>query len=336
MAKSKKNNNSGFWLEFLAFLFILIVIIGIAEAVIESTTRAEHVCFALFVVFALIIFLTIKKGLLKKLTLPKKKINKQTSVQRTSQNNLSNNLPDLQSQLSAIRTKPPVNLYSSNLDVVLADIDKMSSSGLKFEEFTVQLLLDNGFKNVKKTQGSGDYGIDVLASKEGITYAIQCKCYSDKVGNKAVQEAYSGKNFYNCMVAVVLTNNFFTNAAIETAKANNVLLWDREKLIDFLKPYIKNERARQVTHLLSFMTLSVIQTLKSHDVESKVVDIFLSYDNTLIILEVKKEKEIRSVSDYLEEIASYIPSTCVRIKDAEYPRFTLSIENPTELKTLLK
>ena len=60
-----------------------------------------------------------------------------------------------------------------------------------------------------------------------------------KAGNKAVQEAFSGKAYYNCMVAVVFTNNHYTAAAIETARVTNVMLWDREKLIEFLKNYKK-------------------------------------------------------------------------------------------------
>lgn len=226
-------------------------------------------------------------------------------------------------------------LKSISKDDVLANIDKMSSHGLDFEEFTVQLLLDNGFENVKKTQGSGDYGIDVLAEKDGITYAIQCKCYSDKVGNKAVQEAFSGKSFYNCMVAAVLTNNYFTNAAIETAKANNVLLWDRNKLIDLLKEYIIKERSRQVIPHLRHMAISVKQTLKTHNIECKIVDIFPSPDYTLIVLEISKEKDISNISNYLEEIANYIPSSCVQLKEANYPQLTLNIANPAELKMLL-
>ena len=66
--------------------------------------------------------------------------------------------------------------------------------------------------------------------KDDITYGIQCKRYGGKVGNHAVQEALSGASYYHCMVAVVLTNNYFTPAAIETAQKTNVLLWDRDKL----------------------------------------------------------------------------------------------------------
>lgn len=114
------------------------------------------------------------------------------------------------------------------------DTDGMD--GLEFEKFCANVLKENGFCDVKVTQGSGDYGIDILAKKDTITYAIQCKCYKEPVGNKAVQEAYSGKTFYNCMVAVVLTNNYFTQAAIETAKRNTVVLWNR----DYLDSMIRN------------------------------------------------------------------------------------------------
>lgn len=117
---------------------------------------------------------------------------------------------------------------------ILEAVDNMSSHGLDFELFTVDLLKKNGFEEAKATQGSGDYGIDVIAKKDGISYAIQCKCYSKPVGNKAVQEAYSGKSFYDCMIAVVFTNNYFTKAAKETAQRTNVLLWDRTKLIEFI------------------------------------------------------------------------------------------------------
>ena len=71
---------------------------------------------------------------------------------------------------------------------------------------------------------------DVIAYKEKVKYGIQCKCYSSDIGNKAVQEAFSGARFYDCHVPVVLTNQHFTKSAIELASKNNVILWDREHL----------------------------------------------------------------------------------------------------------
>lgn len=102
--------------------------------------------------------------------------------------------------------------------------------GYDFEKYCTEVLGNNNFYNIELTPGSGDQGIDIIAYKDGIKYGIQCKRYSSDVGNFAVQEAFSGKVFYNCHVAVVLTNRYFTRSAKELAEKNGVLLWDRDKL----------------------------------------------------------------------------------------------------------
>ncbi len=120
------------------------------------------------------------------------------------------------------------NLFQLNVS------DYNNLSGEQFEIFVAELLKRNGYSNLNLTSRSGDFGVDILATKQGIKYAFQCKRYSDKVGNHAVQEAYSGMAYYNAHKAVVVTNNFFTQAAIETARKIGVELWDRntvEKLI---------------------------------------------------------------------------------------------------------
>lgn len=104
-------------------------------------------------------------------------------------------------------------------------LDEME--GREFEYFCADLLRNKGFMEVEVTKGSGDYGIDILAQKEGITYAIQCKCYQSPVGIKAIQEAYAGRDYYDCMVGAVLTNQYFTAPAVEAAKKLKILLWDR-------------------------------------------------------------------------------------------------------------
>ncbi len=102
--------------------------------------------------------------------------------------------------------------------------------GFDFEYYCADLLELNGFYDVNVTQSSGDYGIDILAEKDGVTYAIQCKRYSGPVGIKAVQEAYSGRDYYDRMVGCVLTNQYFTKAAVDAAKKLKILLWDRDYL----------------------------------------------------------------------------------------------------------
>ena len=89
--------------------------------------------------------------------------------------------------------------------------------GHEYEYACAQYLKRNGFTKVQVTKASGDQGIDIIATK-GKKYGIQCKYYSGAVGNKAVQEAYAGANFYDCDKVIVMTNTTFTRAAIELAE----------------------------------------------------------------------------------------------------------------------
>ena len=114
-----------------------------------------------------------------------------------------------------------VQLYNGKYDYM---------EGHDFEKFCAELLAANGFSNVYVTQESNDQGIDVLAEKLGVKYAIQCKRYSSDVGNKAVQEVFAGKSYYGCHVGVVLTNRYFTQSAKELAEKTQVFLWDRDVL----------------------------------------------------------------------------------------------------------
>ena len=107
--------------------------------------------------------------------------------------------------------------------------------GPEFEAYVALLLEDNGFKHVALTKGSGDQGVDILAERNGKTYAIQCKNYEGAVGNFAVQEAYSGAQFYGCDAAAVICPGEFTRGAKELAQSTGVLLWDGKKLSHMMR-----------------------------------------------------------------------------------------------------
>lgn len=107
--------------------------------------------------------------------------------------------------------------------------------GHEFEYFCAKLLKESGFIEVEVTKGSGDYGVDILAEKDGVTYAVQCKCYTDPVGVKAVQEAYAGRDYYDRMVGAVMTNQYFTAPAVNAARKLKILLWDRGYLENMME-----------------------------------------------------------------------------------------------------
>lgn len=131
-------------------------------------------------------------------------------------------------QETSSNTTPRFMLYDNKYDYM---------EGHDFEQFCASILSKNGFYNISTTPASNDQGIDILATKDDVRYGIQCKRYSSDIGNHAVQEAYAGARFYDCHVAVVFTNRYFTRSAKELAQKNHVLLWDR----NILNLYIKNQ-----------------------------------------------------------------------------------------------
>ena len=106
--------------------------------------------------------------------------------------------------------------------------------GREFENYCAELLEAKGFENVETTPGSHDFGIDILADRDGISYAIQCKCYSDTVGVKAIQEAYAGRDYYDAMIGVVMTNQGFSKDAITFADKLNIVLWDGDYVMKLI------------------------------------------------------------------------------------------------------
>lgn len=107
--------------------------------------------------------------------------------------------------------------------------------GTMFENWCVNLLLRSGFQTAERTGKSGDQGVDIVAVKDSIRYAIQCKCYSSHLSNTPVQEVLGGKAMYNCHVGVVMTNSTFTKGAVELAQKHGILLWDQEHIRHMLE-----------------------------------------------------------------------------------------------------
>jgi restriction system protein len=113
----------------------------------------------------------------------------------------------------------------------IAEVDQMD--GRTFEQFLGTLFrrLDYG---VEVTKYRGDYGADLVVTRNGVRTAVQAKRWSKNVGLKAVQEAVAARGLYQCQRALVVANRPFTRQARRLADANHVELWDRDVLISKL------------------------------------------------------------------------------------------------------
>lgn len=99
----------------------------------------------------------------------------------------------------------------------------LPATGLEFEHWVAQNLQKYGW-DARATVGAGDQGVDVLATKDGLTVAIQCKLYAGTIGNKAVQEIIAGKGFYGADYAAVMSSTPYTKSAVALAASHGVAL----------------------------------------------------------------------------------------------------------------
>lgn len=111
---------------------------------------------------------------------------------------------------------------------------KNNLTPFEYEKYVEYELINLGF-NARTTKSTGDQGADVLASKNGVSFAIQCKKHSKPVGNKAVQEANAGRDFYKQDYGVVVSNAGFTKSARQAAHACGIILLNDNQLEDLLK-----------------------------------------------------------------------------------------------------
>jgi len=104
-------------------------------------------------------------------------------------------------------------------------------TGHEYEHYCARLFEQEGWE-ANVTQGSGDQGVDIIAKRDGFTLAVQCKKYSQPVGNKAVQEVFSAKQHIGADLAVVITNCDYTKSAKELSNTTGVLLLHHGQIND--------------------------------------------------------------------------------------------------------
>ncbi|MEH7480697.1 restriction endonuclease [Neobacillus drentensis] len=105
--------------------------------------------------------------------------------------------------------------------------------GIQFEHYLKELYLSRGYA-AEVTSASGDYGADLLLKKDGTKIVVQAKRHAKDIGIKAVQEVMGAKSYYQAEEAWVVSNSYFTKAARELASKGQVLLVDRDELIDYI------------------------------------------------------------------------------------------------------
>jgi restriction system protein len=109
----------------------------------------------------------------------------------------------------------------------ISNIDAME--GWQFERYLAELLRKRGHKDVRLTERY-DYGVDIIAKKNGVTWGIQAKRYNKPVRAAAVRQVYTALIRYKCDRAMVISNSMYSRPAWELAKDTKTVLIGRDRL----------------------------------------------------------------------------------------------------------
>jgi restriction system protein len=132
------------------------------------------------------------------------------------------------SLLIIYKTLKKVKIWRRNHNPSMAAIDRMT--GLEFEHYVAKLLRTKGYSHIRLTE-EYDYGIDIIAIKDGITWGIQVKRHSNLVKADAVRQAVTALKKYHCDRAMVISNSTYSQVARELARSNKCVLIDRSMLL---------------------------------------------------------------------------------------------------------
>jgi restriction system protein len=120
--------------------------------------------------------------------------------------------------------------YDEPADLSESSFDKVTPE--QYERDCAAILFRRGW-SVRPTPTTGDHGADVVAEKGDVRLVVQCKLYSQPVGNKAVQEAYSACRLYAGTHSCVVAPKGFTAQAERAAHGLSVRLLHHSQLEAF-------------------------------------------------------------------------------------------------------
>jgi len=116
--------------------------------------------------------------------------------------------------------------------LTIKQIDKLNPN--LFEAYVAALYHKQGFQ-IYLTPYSNDKGVDVVALRNGENYLFQAKQTKSLVGNEAIQEICTAKNYYESRFnekfqLLVISNSDFSSSAETLARTNHINLIKRNQL----------------------------------------------------------------------------------------------------------
>ncbi len=214
----------------------------------------------------------------------------------------------------------------------LKQLDKMD--GHQFEYACADILKANGYKHVKVTRGSGDFGVDVIAEKDKVRYAIQCKRYNHKLDNTPIQEVVGGLAYYQCDKGAVMTNQYFTEPAKQLAQVNDIELLDRDTLSHMVDKTEKSfdDKLNLFRSYLTSSSTMLVAYLEKCGIYSRIEDINTDTKTLSFTLKLKFADDIESVKAKKKAISKITKAKVIDIVQNENDMITIIVRTPRKYR----
>jgi hypothetical protein len=102
--------------------------------------------------------------------------------------------------------------------------------GYAFEQATAEVLRKHQF-TAMVTPGSGDGGVDIQVTRNGLKGVVQCKAHVACVGPHVVRDLYGVIHHCGVDFGIIVSRGGFTRGAIEFARDKPILFLDTDDLI---------------------------------------------------------------------------------------------------------
>lgn len=214
----------------------------------------------------------------------------------------------------------------------LKQLDEMD--GHQFEYACADILKANGYKHVKVTRSSGDFGVDIIAEKDKVRYAIQCKRYNHKLDNTPIQEVVGGLAYYQCDKGAVMTNQYFTEPAKQLAQVNDIELLDRDTLSHMVDKTEKSfdDKLNLFRSYLTSSSTMLVAYLEKCGIYSRIEDINTDTKTLSFTLKLKFADDIESVKAKKKAISKITKAKVIDIVQNENDMITIIVRTPRKYR----
>lgn len=214
----------------------------------------------------------------------------------------------------------------------LKQLDEMD--GHQFEYACADILKANGYKHVKVTSSSGDFGVDIIAEKDKVRYAIQCKRYNHKLDNTPIQEVVGGLAYYQCDKGAVMTNQYFTEPAKQLAQVNDIELLDRDTLSHMVDKTEKSfdDKLNLFRSYLTSSSTMLVAYLEKCGIYSRIEDINTDTKTLSFTLKLKFADDIESVKAKKKAISKITKAKVIDIVQNENDMITIIVRTPRKYR----